>query len=124
MKYGVPDCGILTTSMENSGRSVRALCLKNEDKNQIGEAYQGKNLAFKRKCPFCTTLYSYAVAVPGSVPWVETDWNMLPELDENRPRESRGCCAEASAFIQGMRYLQPGLVRRLQNELGLSSHSS
>ena len=110
-------------NMENNGRNIRAPCLRNEDRNQVGQAYQGKSLAFKRKCPFCATLYSYSVAVPGSVPYVEVDWNMLAEADENRPRNLRGCCAEALAFIQGVHHRQPGSLRRLQNELGLS-HSN
>lgn len=111
---------VAARNMENNARSIRAPCLKHEDKYQVGQAFQGKSLAFKRKCPFCTTLYSYSVAVLGSVPWVEVDWNMLPEADENRPRDARGCCAEAQTFIQGLHHRQSGFVRRLENELGLT----
>ena len=41
--------------MKNSDRSIRASCLKKENRDQIGQAFQGRNLVFKRKCPFCTT---------------------------------------------------------------------
>ena len=110
--------------MESNAQNIRVPCLKKEDKDQVGLAFQGKNLAVKRKCPFCNTLFSYSVAIPGSLPWTEINWNLLPEIDENRPRTLRGCCAEALTFIQGIPHREQGFFRRLQNELGLSSHPS
>ena len=69
-------------------------------------------------------MYNFSVAVPGSTFWQEVDWNMLPEADENRAKDARGCCAEALVFIQGLKFRESGLFQRLESELGLNRRGS
>lgn len=78
--------------------------------------YDGRTMEFKKKCPVCTQVYTFADAVTDIAP-SSNYFQDVAELDVNKVGSPRGCCAEAMIFVAIMEWA--GLLDPLRDELHL-----
>lgn len=67
----------------------------------IAQTFQGDTLAYKRKCPVCTSVYPFqTLDLEARQVRLPQNWQNVAELDPNKGAAAmKGCCAEAQVAV-------------------------